>query len=100
MIARYIALLALLGSVTAQSTAGIPQCLITCTQQSCPDLSDLQCICVTNLTAITACALSTCSQADLANASAIAAQQCAAVSGASGAASATSAVASVGISPF
>lgn len=105
MIAPLIALLAVVGGVVAQTssatpnTAGIPQCLLTCSQQSCPDLTDLQCICVTKLTEITACALQSCSQADLASASTIAAQQCAGVGGAasSGVASATGEVASAGI---
>src|SRR5436305_7207228 len=76
-----VALLSVAGAVAAQATtatpntAGIPQCLLTCTQNSCA-LTDLQCICVTHLTDITACALSSCSQADLASASTIAAQQC------------------------
>lgn len=77
MIAKGLfALLSIASAVAAQSTAGIPQCLLTCSQKSCPDLTDLTCICVTHLTDITACALSSCSQADLATASTVAAQQC------------------------
>jgi len=73
-----VALASLAAAVVAQqpSTAGIPTCLVTCSQASCPDLTDLECICVTNLTAITECALASCSAADLANATTIAAQEC------------------------
>jgi len=84
MIAKgLVALLTVVSAVAAQTTAaapapntaGIPQCLLTCTQASCA-LTDIECICVTKLTEITSCALSSCSQADLSTASTIAAQQC------------------------
>ena len=73
-----VTIAALAAIVVAQTpnTEGIPQCLITCSQQSCANLTDLECICVTNVAAITQCALSSCSQADLTNATTIAAEQC------------------------
>jgi hypothetical protein len=76
-----VALLSIASAVVAQSTAAagsppnIPACLLTCTQKSCPT-SDLTCICITHLTDITSCALASCSQADLALASTLAADQC------------------------
>jgi len=72
-----VALASLAAAVAAQapSTAGAPACLITCAQQYC-NLTDLYCLCVTNITPVTECALSSCSAADIANASSIAAAEC------------------------
>ena len=66
---------AVLGQSSTPSTAGIPQCLVTCTQASC-SLTDLQCICITNISAITACVLSSCDAADQATAATLAGQEC------------------------
>lgn len=43
--------------------ANTPQCLITCSSQFCPT-AELSCICGTEISNITTCALSSCSTAD------------------------------------
>jgi hypothetical protein len=52
-----------------------PQCLLTCSMQFCPT-SQLQCLCVDQVSNITICALDTCNSADQVTAETIAAQIC------------------------
>jgi len=78
MIARFLALFSLVGYVAAQAAAtpsGVPACLVSCSQASCPT-NDLTCLCVTNIAAITECVLANCSAADQATAGTLAAQEC------------------------
>ena len=69
------ALAQLVSGQTVQPPANTPQCLLTCSAKSCPT-SQLDCICVTELSAITSCVLSTCDTADQTTAAQIAAQIC------------------------
>lgn len=73
-----VALLAVASAVVAQtpSSAPVPQCLLTCAAASCPDTSDIQCLCVTKNPEITNCVLSSCNSEDLATARTLAAAQC------------------------
>lgn len=52
-----------------------PQCLLTCSAKFCPT-SQLQCLCVDEISNITVCALNTCNAADQATAGKIGAQIC------------------------
>jgi hypothetical protein len=72
--ASLLALLSLAAAVVAQSPA-TPACVVTCTEQFC-SLSDLECLCVGNLTGITACVLASCSAADIATAQELEGQEC------------------------
>jgi hypothetical protein len=76
--ARVFALLTLVGLVASQAAptpSGVPACLLSCSQASCPT-NDLTCLCVTEISAITVCVLSNCSASDQAAAASIAAQEC------------------------
>lgn len=78
MIALVFALLSLVGYVASQaapSASGVPPCLLSCSQASCPT-NDLTCLCVTQISAITVCVLSNCSAADQQTAAGLAAQEC------------------------
>jgi len=52
---------------TVTPPAGTPPCLLACAMVSCPT-SDLTCICVDQISAITSCVLANCSTTDQATA--------------------------------
>lgn len=76
--ARVFGLLTLVGLVAAQAApvpSGVPACVLSCSQASCPT-NDLTCLCVTELAAITVCVLSNCSASDQATAVGLQGQEC------------------------
>lgn len=79
MLASALIALAVVSQLVSGQTAvpppNTPACLLTCAAQSCPD-SSLQCLCVDQLSAVTACATASCPPADLTTAAEIATQIC------------------------
>jgi len=79
MLASALLALATVAQIVAGQTvtppANTPACLLTCASQFCPD-SSIQCLCVTELSNVTACATTSCPPADLTTAAQIASQIC------------------------
>ena len=73
LVASLVALLSLATSINAQAP---PACVLTCAEQFCANLADLQCLCNDQVSEITSCVLTSCDTADQATAAQLQVQEC------------------------